>query len=125
MFNTPKQTLNGSPVSQVTPIIPDPWETAEAESKLRSPQDLNERLREPHPLINAAEEFLELEPEGRPGAALLPTHTNSSEFDPAEILLENELKLHSSFLETCKAQIEEALALLYWLATQPEQFAIR
>jgi hypothetical protein len=36
-------------------------------------------------------------------------------------LLNNELKLHDYFVENFNFQAEQALALLYWLATQPEQ----
>jgi hypothetical protein len=121
MFKKPEQNAGGSPIPKDEPMIPDPWETPEPEPHFPTPLELDRLLREPHPLMNAAEEFLEIAPAGMPGAELLPAHTGSSEIDPAEVLLKNELKLHDYVVETFNVQLEKALALLYWLATKPEQ----
>lgn len=120
MFKNPKKNLSGTPTSKIEPTIPDPWKTTEPEPHFPSPLELDRLLREPHPLINAAKDLLEISPAGMPGIELLPAHSASSEVDPIEVLLKNELKLHAS-VETFKAQIEKALVLLYWLATKPEQ----
>lgn len=120
MFKNSKKNPSRTPTSKIEPIISDPWKTTEPEPHFPSPLELDRLLREPHPLINAAKDLLEIPPAGMPGIELLPAHSASSEVDPIEVLLKNELKLHAS-VETFKAQIEKALVLLYWLATKPEQ----
>lgn len=120
MFKNSKKNPSRTPTSKIEPIIPDPWKTTEPEPHFPSPLELDRLLREPHPLINATKDLLEISPAGIPGIELLPAHSSISEINPIEVLLKNELKLPAS-VETFKAQIEKALVLLYWLATKPEQ----
>lgn len=124
MLKKSEKEPGGSPISKDEPIFPDPWETAEPEPHFPTSLELDRLLREPHPLITAAEDLLEIAPAGVPGAGLLPAHADSSEVscevDPAEVLLKNELKLHDYFVAKFNIQAEKALALVYWLATKAE-----
>lgn len=117
MFKHSKKNLGKSPTPKSESMLPDPWAVKEPEPQFPSPLELDRLLREPHPLISAAAELPEISPAGQPGAELLPAPKDNLEVDPAAVLLKNELKLHSSVLDTVAAPIEKALALLYWLAT--------
>lgn len=107
------KSLSSEPIT----TVPDPWEVKKPEPSFPSTLDLDRLLREPHPLISAAEELPEISPAGQPGVELLPAPKDNPEVDPAAVLLKNELKLHNAVLKAVAAQIEKALALLYWLAT--------
>jgi hypothetical protein len=121
MFRQPENNFIGVPTSKTEPILPDPWDAPEPEPHFPSPLELDRLLREPHPLIRAASDLRRINPAGIPGADLLPTHTDF-EVNPAQMLLTNELKLHDHVVEKCKGQIQQALALLYWLDSKPKQF---
>jgi hypothetical protein len=121
MLNKPgKRSVNFS-VPESQPIIPDPWETGESESHFPSPLELDRLLSEPHPLIQASEPHPEIKPAGQVGVELLAAPSNRAEPSLVSMLLQNELKLHTKLLDHLSLQIEKALALLYWLATEPEQ----
>jgi len=120
MFRNPKKDKEKI-TSEAQSAIPDPWKVTEPEPHFPSPTELDRMLSEHHQVIGAAPELLEIEPEGVIGAALLPAHVGSADRDAAAVLLKNELKLHGSFVEKGKVQFERALALLYWVATKPEQ----
>ncbi len=120
MFKHSKKNLGKSPTPKTALMVPDPWEVKAPEPQFPSPLELDRLLREPHPLISAAEELPEISPAGQPGAELLPAPKDSPEVDPVAALLKNELKLHNAVLDTVAAPIETALALLYWLATGSE-----
>lgn len=126
-----KNANNHSPQSdssRLNPIIQDPWDTTESKTarQFPSPLELDRLLREPHPLMKAAERHLELTSGGAPGAELLPAHTGGEAVNPLEVLLKNELKLPANRLDVLKGerlrtQMEKALALLYWLASKSTQ----
>ncbi len=120
MFKQSKKNSGESPTPKAESMLPDPWEVKEPEPQFPSPLELDRLLREPHPLISAAEELPEISPAGQPGVELLPAPKDGREVDPVAVLLKNELKLHNSVLDTVAAPIEQALALLYWLATGSE-----
>jgi hypothetical protein len=111
---------NRSPAPNGQPIIPDPWETIEPETHFPSPLELDRLLREPHPLIQATEPYPEISPAGQPGVGLL-TPMHLAEVRPERVLLQNELKLHTQWIDHLNFQVEKALALLYWLAIASEQ----
>lgn len=84
-------------------LIPDPWQESKVEP---SPQVINTSSESPSkplelPLITPA------------------TATSTSELSPAQILLQDELKLRISQAEKLGEHIKDALALLYWLPSVP------
>ncbi|HIK15435.1 MAG TPA: hypothetical protein IGS53_09160 [Leptolyngbyaceae cyanobacterium M33_DOE_097] len=64
--------------SEAQSVIPDPWEATESEPHFPSPIELDRMLSEHHPVIGAAPELLEIEPEGVIGAELLPAHVDQA-----------------------------------------------
>jgi hypothetical protein len=58
------------------------------------------------------------------GVELLAAPSDRAEPRLVSMLLQNELKLHTKLLDQLSLQIEKALALLCWLATEPEQSAV-
>lgn len=121
MFKKPERYPHQASTPKSESGIPDPWEATAPEPHFPTPLELDRLLREPHPLLDAPEELIEISPAGIPGVELLPTHAASTEMSSVDVLLKNELKLHGCFVEKIKVQSEKALALLYWLATQPDQ----
>ncbi|MGG6293950.1 hypothetical protein ACQ4M4_05965 [Leptolyngbya sp. AN02str] len=95
--------------------------TPQSEPRFPSPLELDRLLREPHPLLGAAEKFREISSAGLPNIELLPAHATSCQINSVGVLLEHELKLHDFFAEQNNGQVDNALALLYWLATEPDQ----
>ncbi|MGC8711777.1 MAG: hypothetical protein ACP5RH_05240 [Leptodesmis sp.] len=117
MFKQSKKNLGASPTPKTESLVPDPWEVKEPEPRFPSPLELDRLLREPHPLISAAEELPEISPAGQPGVELLPAPKGGREVDLVAVLLNNELKLRNYVFKAISAQVEKALALLYWLAS--------
>ena len=90
------------------PSIPDPWQTPISAPKVKTTAETCPEAwhlpRETNPLIS---------PAGNPNALKLTSHQSTSE----EILLGDELKLKTTVGRRIKQQLEQALALLYWLKT--------
>jgi hypothetical protein len=72
------------------------------------------------PTIVHSEELLEICPAVIAGSQEVTAHDVSSTVEPVEVLPKNELKLHNCLADMYKAQVEKALALLYWLGKKPE-----
>lgn len=100
-------------------IVPDPWESVEQEPRFPSPLELDRLLKNPHPLMPGAEPYLEISPAGQPGVGILDDHISLVETGLVEMLLQNELKLPIKWVDRLNLQLEKALALLYWLASDP------
>lgn len=126
MFKKTNKNPTPFPATRFEATIPDPWETIEPEPHLPTPLELDRSLRPEHPLISAAMPHPAISAVDTPVALLSSPHLDqTSAPNSAKVLLQNELKLPSSF-SALKVQIEQALALLYWgMAnagmTSPEQ----
>lgn len=120
MLNKAKKNSTRLAAPNGQPIIPDPWESVEQEPHFPSPLELDRLLKEPHPLMPAAEPYLEISPAGQPGVGLLTDHISLVETRPVEMLLQSELKLPIQWGDRLNLQLEKALALLYWLGSDPE-----
>lgn len=108
---TKKNSTPPSARSETT--IPDPWNTIEPKPHFPSPLELDRLLTQEHPLISAATPHLAISAVDSPTMLLPPPHADQLPTSLAKVLLQNELKLPSSF-EAMKTQIGNALALLYW-----------
>ncbi len=124
MFKKTNKNPTQIPTPRFEATLPDPWETVEPEPYFPSPLELDRLLRQEHPLISAAAPHLTISAVETPAALLPPPQVDQSPpSNPVKVLLQTELKLPSSF-ETMKAQIEQALALLYFGMTNTSQPAI-
>ncbi|HEY9663503.1 MAG TPA: hypothetical protein V6C65_34080 [Allocoleopsis sp.] len=124
MFKKTNKNPTQIPTPRFEASIPDPWETVEPEPYFPSPLELDRLLRQEHPLISAAVPHVAISAVDTPAALLPPPQVDPSPpSSPIKVLLQTELKLPSSF-ETMKVQIEQALALLYFAMTNPQQPAI-
>ena len=103
MLDTKSRELPHQPNSgAVKETIPDPWSTPRTVQKTSPIPETWHLPTEPYPLISSA---------GSQKAPRLVSHQSTSE----EILLGDELKLKTSAGSLLKQQLEEALALLYWV----------
>lgn len=102
-------------------IIPDPWEPIATEPHISSPFELDRWLKQEQPLISAAATHAAIRSVEMP-TVLLPPPPNGhiSTVNSVKVLLQNELKLSSRW-ESIKTQIGQALTLLCWAMTNPQQ----
>lgn len=106
--NLLKEPPRESAPDAIAPPLPNPWEIPTPTPETHPIPDAWKLPIEPHPLIAAAKIS---------EALRLPAPTAPAEPNPAQILLEDELKLKTGDRDKLASSIEEALALLSWAAT--------
>lgn len=112
---------NPQSVPAPKPIPPDPW--AEEPSNWVKPTsnsrplDLNLQSKGLH--LPPPDRVLS--PEGDPETLQIPAHISRSEIDPADVLLEEELKVSATGAKCLWDRIRDGLALLWWKGPQDQQ----
>lgn len=91
-------------------IISDPWEVASSNQKTNPVPETWKLPIESHPLI-------------RPAGIPVVLRLSAPKLNPIQVLLEDGLKLKAYAKGRFQAQLNQALALIYWLGTTGQETA--